>query len=261
MTIKIRRLNSSVEEHIGEVVENRVIRLLPTDCIRGKVYAAIEAFSPGTSRSPLVDQASTSPQASGQCPFLVLRPENHDPNPAPMSISVRAGSFTWSGVALPSSATLMYEVGRVYFASGITLPPGQVELFDDVYLRSLRNSLAHSFYSPIDEERDAKRIKATAFLSSLYRRIGQQSERIVMRMIYSYLYQLRMSEDYGVTDRILEDVDVNRLAPALLTAVLTITAPLSKKLRQRDGFFKRAKQSISRVLSADEAEQILVGLH
>src|SRR5262249_24116193 len=110
------------------------------------------------------------------------------------------------------------------------------------------------------EKRD-EAAQASAFLSDLYRLVEQGQQRAAMQALYSYLYDLRMRGEDGVSGRILEDMDIGRLPPALLVAVLTVTRPLKDPLREkRSSFYERTRAAITTLRGSEAAERILVGL-
>jgi hypothetical protein len=126
--------------------------------------------------------------------------------------------------------------------------------------RTFRDTMAHHFADPLEQNQSEEAVKSSAFVSRVRQAVEEGQESAAMRMIYSYLYELRMKEALSLCDRILEDLDEGALTPTLFVAVLTITAPLKEKLRRRAPFFRRAKVAISRVRGAEAAERILVGL-
>jgi len=74
------------------------------------------------------------------------------------------------------------------------------------------------------------------------------------------LYKLRMAEDFPIIDRIFEDVEVQRLAPSLLVALLTITAPIKQHLESRSAFYERSKIEVNLLRGPQATSRILVGL-
>jgi hypothetical protein len=86
--------------------------------------------------------------------------------------------------------------------------------------------------------------------------IEEGDESGALRLIYS----LYIQNDCDLYDEILADIDERRLAPFLLVALLTITAPLRSTLQQRASFFTRAKEAISELRGRETAERTLIGL-
>jgi hypothetical protein len=58
-------------------------------------------------------------------------------------------------------------------------------------------------------------------------------------------------------DVILKRLDVERLAPAVLVAALTITVPAKSVLREREGFLERVEELLRRSLGNDRAAALL----
>jgi hypothetical protein len=105
--------------------------------------------------------------------------------------------------------------------------------------------------------------KAAIFLSTLYQVVKEQGEDAAMRMVYAYIHKIRMEdrpEQLVLCDRILEDIDFRRVPPVLLIALLTITAPIKKKLKKRAQFFANAKKAIAEARGSEPAERMLIGL-
>jgi hypothetical protein len=108
-------------------------------------------------------------------------------------------------------------------------------------------------------ENSAERIEVVTFLSKLATLDHDGQEDAAMQLIYSHLYALRMAGRFGVCDAILEQIECN-LAPVLLVALLTITAPVRGKLAKRTVFYRRAKQAILAMRGPEATERILIGL-
>lgn len=103
-------------------------------------------------------------------------------------------------------------------------------------------------------------VESTRFLSQLYKMARDGNERPVIRFVYAHMYRLRMAEDFAIIDRILEDIDVQRLPPSLLVAILTITVPIKKNLDNRASFYDRSKSTIEAVRGPQATSRILAGL-
>lgn len=255
------RLENIVWGITGEVLEQRFVRLQPENAFVGT--AEITDVSSLTDRTRLFDLApSGAEQASTQWSF------------APMSLTKIANLQLEDMPVVPPDPPLQKDVKTVRLLTWLHefghlsawwttrhVNVGQSEIVDDAYVRVIRNTLAHSFSSQDEEKRTNERVKAITFLSRLNRLIEEQEkERLVMRMIYNNLYRFRMDEEYGLCDRILEQLDVRRLTPSLLAAILTVTAAIRDYLQQRAAFFKRAMEEIVRVRGEQAAKQILIGL-
>jgi hypothetical protein len=114
---------------------------------------------------------------------------------------------------------------------------------------------------PIEQQECTQALKASAFLSDLYQQIDRGPENAAMQAIYRYFYDLREHGDDALCGKILEEMDVARLSPALLVAVLTVTAPLKERLLdRRASFFVRARNAIAAVRDPETTRRILVGL-
>ena len=81
-----------------------------------------------------------------------------------------------------------------------------------------------------------------------------------MRVVYTYFYALRKKRDYQLCDQILQDMDVWRLPPVVLIAVLTVTAPLREPLANRRTFFGAAKVAIEKCRGPEATGRLLAGL-
>jgi hypothetical protein len=114
---------------------------------------------------------------------------------------------------------------------------------------------------PIEQQECTEGLKARAFLSNLYQQIDSAQENAAMQAIYRYFHELCQQGDEALCGRILEDMDVTRLTPSLLVAVLTVTAPLKERLLdRRTSFFARARQAVAAVRGPEASQRILVGL-
>ena len=109
-------------------------------------------------------------------------------------------------------------------------------------------------------ENSAERIEAVTFLSKLATLVHDGQEEAAMQLTYSHLYALRMAGRYSTCDAILEQIDERNLAPVLLVALLTITAPVKSKLARRTAFYQRSKQAVTALRGSKATEQILIGL-
>lgn len=104
------------------------------------------------------------------------------------------------------------------------------------------------------------RVESSRFVSQLYQTLRDKGERSAIRLVYGHLYNLRMAEDFPIIDRILDDVEVQRLAPSVLVSLLTITAPSKKYLDNRATFYDRSKRVIEQLRGPQAAARILIGL-
>ena len=120
--------------------------------------------------------------------------------------------------------------------------------------------MAKSFETLREEEESKETENSSSFLSCLYRTIEEGKENTAMQFIYKYFYNIRMRKDYKLCDRILRDVDEQRLDPFLLVTILTITAPLKQFLNQRIPFYSKAKKAISALHGSEKTERTLIGL-
>jgi hypothetical protein len=109
-------------------------------------------------------------------------------------------------------------------------------------------------------QQDEIKEKSSHFIAQLDRTLAESGEDVAMRFVYRYFYSLRKEKNYRLCDRILEDVGARQLPPVVLTAFLTITAPLRKELPHRTAFYASARVSIESVRGADATSRLLVGL-
>lgn len=107
---------------------------------------------------------------------------------------------------------------------------------------------------------NSEKLQMASFLAKLTVLVQDGQEDDAMRLIYSHFHALRRAGCYGDCDAILDELDERQLAPVLLVAVLTITAPVKSKLAQRTNFYNRAKQAILGVRGPETTERMLVGL-
>jgi hypothetical protein len=122
------------------------------------------------------------------------------------------------------------------------------------------NKMENRFANPGEEDRSEEAVKASTFLSQFERTLRENGEDAAMRFVYRNFFVLRKSQDYGLCDRILDGVETNQLPPPVLIAMLTITAPLSTMLVQRENFYHRARRAIEDLRGPDLATSLLVGL-
>src|SRR5262249_29633771 len=140
-----------------------------------------------TGRSHLLEMALTSPRASGHCIFVVHCPRRPDESQPPSLPEVQSGLAGFADLNSLRRASLLHDLGHTQTTSGsVAFRSGCFEAFEEAFLRVFRNTVAHSLPSRNEEEKVSERIKATSFLSSLYRKL-KADERAVMRLIYNYL--------------------------------------------------------------------------
>jgi hypothetical protein len=101
--------------------------------------------------------------------------------------------------------------------------------------------------------------RVDAFLSEVYK-AASVDENAAMQLIYGHFHTLRKRGEADLCDRVLEKADVSKLAPVLLVAILTATAPLKRQSGQRSGFYQRAKGAILELRGPELTGKILVGL-
>jgi hypothetical protein len=261
MTQTIELRGASTDETLEmPLAEHRLVRLVRHRLAQRKTaYLELEGAS-STERSQLADLLLYSPHASGDYQFSFVRAKFPEPEEW-------AEETTYVGLVrglyfhIRWHSYLLHALGHWRLPGGTTARVSKKWFeFRELFSRLVRNTMAHSFSNPVEAEASEEAVKSSAFLSSLYRTVDEGNENAAMRMIYSYFYQLRMQQDYCLCDRILEDIDERRFVPFLLVALLTITAPLKKNLRQRASFFQRAKNAIAQLRGRETAERILIGL-
>lgn len=116
-----------------------------------------------------------------------------------------------------------------------------------------------------DNERKIADIASIAIgaLSFIYQKLEENNlaeENGKMRLIYNLFYDLRVEKNYQLIDGILQNTDEKSLAPVLLIAILTVTAPIKTFLNHRIPFYQRAKEAIVVERGIETTEKLLMGL-
>jgi hypothetical protein len=240
------------------LVDQGLLRLGLASCAPAEEHGVVTAVTSLTDRSDLAQLAANSPQTSGQCGIFLY------PQKAPEEVGRSEPTKLLVDMLVREDlrlAAIAHQSGHPPFMSGaIVMTSGNLGGFEAGYLRIVRNSMAHSIPNPREEERGEVAVKANTFLSGLYRTLEGRDENAAARMIYSNFYEFRQRQEYGLSDRIVQDVEENRLTTVLLVALLTITASMKKQLRHRTGLFERAKAKIARLRGEEAAERTLIGL-
>jgi hypothetical protein len=262
MTRILECYGASVEGAVdAPFIEHRLLRwLMPSwaPAIGSGVAISDTSLS---DRSDLADLAFASTHTSGQCAVFLNIPTYEAESAEPVATRFQFGVLGLQNLQMLRLAALTYDLGHGPFVSGLViLTSGKCDVLEDVYICILRNTMAHTFPNPREEEHNEVAIKASGFLSGLYRIVEDGEENAAGRLIYSAFHQFRQRQEYELCDRILQDADVKRLPPVLLVAMLTITTSMKKQPRKRAGFFARSKIEIARLRGALAAERIVIGL-
>jgi hypothetical protein len=93
--------------------------------------------------------------------------------------------------------------------------------------------------------------------SQLHELCAANKDQAAMEKLLERLEADLRADRPGLVDAILKRLDVQRLAPAVLIAALTITVPAKGALREREGFLRRVESFLGSTLGKDRAAALL----
>lgn len=91
-------------------------------------------------------------------------------------------------------------------------------------------------------------------------RLDQKDVKAASFVVYDCLEELLYKGLYDVCDRILCNADVSKLSTTVMRSFLTITREAKHKLKERECFFTRVEQEMTRIRGAEMAERLLCRL-
>lgn len=107
---------------------------------------------------------------------------------------------------------------------------------------------------------DASREESLSFVTALYKKLKETDEDLAIRFVIKFLYELRKNGRFALCDRILQDVQIEKIPAVAMVALLTISAPIKDKLPHRADFYGRAKRAIIQQRGPEATERLLIGL-
>lgn len=99
-----------------------------------------------------------------------------------------------------------------------------------------------------------------AFLDRVYDLAEKSQSRRAIDVIFLHMNTLLMDGKFHVCDRILSEVDLQKIPPMLMTSFLTITAAARKKLPHRPMFYRNVRRLVEAKRGPASADRLLVGL-
>ncbi len=101
---------------------------------------------------------------------------------------------------------------------------------------------------------------ADALTEILYGLARSGGERRAIDVIFMIVNNHLMSEQFSDVDELLERIDLTKLTPVLMAAVLAITAAARDKLSNRAAFYERVRAIVEAERGTEGADRLLVGL-
>lgn len=101
------------------------------------------------------------------------------------------------------------------------------------------------------------------FLNILYRfadRNSESAENKAMGLVYEFFFLQFEKDNFNLCNRILENVEVDRLPSVVLVSLLTVSAHGERRLPARTNLYWRAHKRILEVRGPERTPRILVGL-
>jgi len=95
-------------------------------------------------------------------------------------------------------------------------------------------------------------------LSDLYGLCEREREQRAIEFVLVHLERSLRRAQWRSVDDVMTRLDVNRLTPAVVVAVLSITVPAKAFLKARRAFLERAEGFLSKSLGQERARSLLV---
>jgi len=105
--------------------------------------------------------------------------------------------------------------------------------------------------------RPSRILRTHTFLREIYRLCSAKQEQLAVEKILRQLEANLHNNEWTAVDNVLERVDVELVAPSVLLAVMALTVPAKRDLRQRAPFVHRSSNQLRSSLGEERAERLL----